>query len=428
MPCAIKVRGKFLVLAAIFHVLITLGLFTVGRLGLAPARVDRFGIAEFALDSRNHAAHAELLAGALKRGEIGAWFRDRQPLHIKLFSISILLSAPLLGNNILAAEPLNLLLYLVIIEATFRLGLVIGGSRGARVAAFLVAVWPSVVLHSCQFLRDPLIIIAVAALISVLVLLLKKKLKWLQAAYATAIGALMVWVIWNSKPEMWLVILAVNCVATAIFVIRMIDKRRLFVVNLVAVILLNVVPFVMPRPALGVVSADWSVRPESQSASLWSRISQARDKFIKENEDSGSTIDKDVTFNTPNEILRYVPRALEIGYLAPFPSMWVRTGNNVGLAGRLLSGAEMMLTYLLEILALIYLWKTRRRAGTWFVALATLIGMLAIGLVVVNVGTLYRMRYPFWVPIVVMGTAMLVRLPLPQRFAGIRIFRPRVMS
>jgi hypothetical protein len=36
--------------------------------------------------------------------------------------------------------------------------------------------------------------------------------------------------------------------------------------------------------------------------------------------------------------------------------------------------------------------------------------MVALGLVVANLGTLYRMRYPFWILLVIMGTGTLVDL------------------
>jgi hypothetical protein len=42
--------------------------------------------------------------------------------------------------------------------------------------------------------------------------------------------------------------------------------------------------------------------------------------------------------------------------------------------------------------------------------LATVLGMVALGLVVANLGTLYRMRYPFWILLVIMGAGSLVHL------------------
>ena len=125
---------------------------------------------------------------------------------------------------------------------------------------------------------------------------------------------------------------------------------------------------------------------------------------------SGSMIDADVTFNSGTDVIKYVPRALEISYLAPFPLMWFKTGYNVGLLGRLISGLEMTLTYLFEALACVFVWRTKKHFSSWLLVLTTMIGMLALGLVVANVGTLYRMRYPFWVLLVIMGAGALVNL------------------
>jgi len=98
-----------------------------------------------------------------------------------------------------------------------------------------------------------------------------------------------------------------------------------------------------------------------------------------------------------------VPRALEVGFFAPFPYMWLQPGHLVGSGGRLLSGIETLLTYMIECLALCGLWRARRRLSAWFLAVSILLGTVALGLAVNNIGALYRLRYPFWIMIVVLG-------------------------
>lgn len=51
-------------------------------------------------------------------------------------------------------------------------------------------------------------------------------------------------------------------------------------------------------------------------------------------------------------ILRHIPRAVVIGMLAPFPNMWFSVGDQVGKAGRLLSGCETLIMYAVQLLAL----------------------------------------------------------------------------
>jgi hypothetical protein len=120
-------------------------------------------------------------------------------------------------------------------------------------------------------------------------------------------------------------------------------------------------------------------------------------------------VDANVTFSGPGDVVKYVPRALEIGYLAPFPSMWFGAGDHVGLMGRLLSGLEMAMTYMIEVLAGIFMWRRRRHLDAWLLLLATTTGVLALAMIVVNIGTLYRMRYPFWILMVAMAAPIITQ-------------------
>ena len=90
--------------------------------------------------------------------------------------------------------------------------------------------------------------------------------------------------------------------------------------------------------------------------------------------------------------------------------MWFSAGYNVGLIGRLLSGIETSLTYALELMACVFLWRNWRCLQVWLLAIAAALGILALGMVVVNVGTLYRMRYAFWVLLAIVGSGGLVQI------------------
>jgi hypothetical protein len=150
---------------------------------------------------------------------------------------------------------------------------------------------------------------------------------------------------------------------------------------------------------------------------IWGRIADARDKFIVRNAvaGSGSMIVSDVTFSTSADTIKYIPRALEIGYLSPFPATWFTRGKSVALIGRLVSGVEMSLTYVLEALACVFVYRRWGRLDTWLLSFTTTIGVLACGLVVINLGTLYRMRYSFWILIVVMAASTFSGLILPKQ-------------
>jgi hypothetical protein len=116
-----------------------------------------------------------------------------------------------------------------------------------------------------------------------------------------------------------------------------------------------------------------------------------------------SNIDRDVQLQSFGDIVRYIPRALVIGFFAPFPKMWVESGS-YGRTGRLLSGAETLVMYFLYVAVAFCLWRDRRNLKMWFVFLIAAVGLLALGLVVVNAGALFRIRYVFWMMLIILSS------------------------
>lgn len=121
---------------------------------------------------------------------------------------------------------------------------------------------------------------------------------------------------------------------------------------------------------------------------------------------AGSIIDKDVRFPSMWSFIEYLPRALEIGLLAPFPNMWFERGMTQGSrAMRLVSGLEMCAAYslLLGWAFLIASTERNRLGSVVFVATACLTIICVMGFAVPNIGTLYRMRYPLFMIVVALG-------------------------
>jgi hypothetical protein len=399
--------------AAIFHLIFTLSVFSVGRYGWAPTHFNSDGIGEFGRDSRLHKIAVDGLVNTLKQGQVPSWFNNPEQLHVKFYSLSVLPMGFLCGSTILAVEPVNLLYYLAILTMTFGLGKLVAGERAAWLAALIVALWPSLLLHTTQFLRDPLLLTAFLALITILVLLLRENFNWLWVMGATFAGAASIYVVLRTRPGLSLVITGVIVLSAFLLLTKTVCLRKLFALNFLVLAVLIVVSAMTFRDA---ASLHKRTRPGAprRSGFIWSSVAIARYNFIADGRNvSGSIIDADMFFNSATDVISYVPRALEIGYLAPFPSMWFQAGQNVGLLGRLLSGIEMMLTYLFEIFAGIFVWRNRKHFSPWLLVFTTAIGTLALGLVVVNVGTLYRMRYPFWVLLVIMAAGSLVHLRAP---------------
>ena len=138
---------------------------------------------------------------------------------------------------------------------------------------------------------------------------------------------------------------------------------------------------------------------------VWTRtINQIRDRRggFRVYTAQESNIGGDVQFNSAWDIVRFVPRAAVVGFLAPFPRMWFEAGS-YGVAGRLLSGAETFVMYLLYVAAGICVWRERRRLAMWLIFLTATAGLIGLGLVVVNAGALYRIRYVFWIMLIVIA-------------------------
>jgi len=397
--------------AAIFHVLLAVSVFSVGRFGLFPSQFNGDGIGEFARDGKAFREQANSLADTLTEGRVGSWVKENATFHVKVLSLDFVLMRPLFGSNIIAAEPLNLLYYLAILTLCFSLARVIAGKRAAWLASAIVAVWPSLLLHTTQFIRDPLIIMAILTLVLVLTQQLRKIQTWRRAAIGGVISTLACFVIWMCRRELWPVVSAVIVLGVVLLLLRILRERKLLTWNLAVIGLLCVLTIAVPRIMRSpkpITAERLNVIPKNQDPSFFGVLKWTREEFIREGlQKSGSMIDAEVNFSNRADVIKYIPRALEIGFLAPFPTMWFTAGYNVGLIGRLLGGLETSLTYVIEALACVFIWRRRRHLDTWLMFLTTTIGVLALGLVVVNLGTLYRMRYSFWILMVIMAAGTL---------------------
>src|SRR5215468_2759528 len=81
--------------AAVFHVLVAIAVLGIGKAELMPQQFDKRGLAQFANDGQLYMQEAEELADRLSTGDIVGWFSRPGQLHVKLFSLSVLLFRPL---------------------------------------------------------------------------------------------------------------------------------------------------------------------------------------------------------------------------------------------------------------------------------------------------------------------------------------------
>lgn len=454
--------GHLLLCAACLHVAAAAGAHAAGRWGLAPGLFGEGGVASFASDGRVYRLQIAALEKTLGEEGAGAWLRAGAPVHVKLYSLSSALLGPVFGQSVLSVEPLNLLYYLGTLLLVYAVGREAFGEREGLVAAALSAgLLPTFLLHSTQLLKDPLFV--AVALVLVLV-----SVKWLTTEYglgaglaAGLVGGAAAGSLWLIKNSAWWVVLAIMLLGAGLSLARQLGRRRLVAGNVAGVALMLLVgvgvsrlvtPYWLPkeywmphRPgaekseagaeaaaAGGPAARDGAGRglrtpadaqdgrrpggraPGGLLSGAALRVADARAQFVELYPGAASNVDEGVRFEGAGDVVRYLPRALLVGLCAPFPSMWLGAGGQAGAAGRLLGGAETLLMYGVYLLALVTLWRRRREPAVWMLALAALCGVLALGLVVVNVGALYRQRYLFWILLIVVAADAAARLAAPR--------------
>jgi hypothetical protein len=427
-------RGKYLILTAgAFHFCVSLLVLVAGRLGLFGGSFDARGLGSFAPDSGQYFGHASSLANVLSTQGMTGWWANSFPIHVRLYSLSITALGPLVGQNVLAVEPLNLICFVTVLIVVFKLGSEIIDRRAALVAAIVVALWPTFLLHSTQVLKDQLFIPGFLGLILICTRLVARSFDLRSSLLHGFAGAVLTGWLWLVKADLWEFSLLVLLLAIVLSGLRAFRERAIAPGNILAGALLVggliAAPQLLtryrkpnPHPLLTVTGtgADQAitinrvlgerepVQPPSRASSGLERLREkiAWARYLYANyPGSTSTIDPDVRLESWREIIRYAPRALEIGLFAPFPNAWPGTGATVGRAGRILSGLEMLAMYLIYGLVVVAIWSKRKQLTIWFLLLVSIGSLLALSIVTANLGALYRLRYPFWILLIILGVA-----------------------
>jgi hypothetical protein len=232
---------------------------------------------------------------------------------------------------------------------------------------------------------------------------------------------------WLVRANMWNVLLVAVALTFVLLISRMVRRNRFMIGNTMALLVIIATVLLAPArlestslPGVRQPSTPLAIYSTSQPVlrdDRWTRVLRQfaeRRSGFRSYISQASNIDRDVVFRSPGDIVRFVPRALAIGFFAPFPKMWFQSGS-YGRAGRLLSGAETLAMYFLYLAVGVSLWQERRNLKMWLVFLIATTGMLALGLVVVNAGALYRIRYVFWMLLIVIASRRLTQINADQK-------------
>lgn len=417
--------ARVLCLAALLHVCLAVALQLCGRWAVAPDWIEPDG--NLARLTHDNYFYVRTLSGWVADPDSISWLGPvlrHAPVHLRLYVPLARGPAPLL----LLAEPLNLSLYLLCVGLIYLLGRRLFSARAGVLAAAALAVWPSFVLHTLQLLKEPFFVAAYLGLIYALLCLLSDEVTPLRGAALGALSALLLAVLKLLRWEMWEVQQASLLVFGALLLWRQLWARRLWPGNTVAAVVLAAGLLSFPalslrapvlrnlaeRPtAAQTVAAEavagpgrapgWRDRVLARVLSLGTRARYLRRKAVLECQQAPLGPRHAPSCGAQVDGEGGVLGALRLGLWAPGPATWHQEGAQAGRAGRMLGGAEMLLLYAAQALALAALWRERRRVEVWWLGLAALLGCVALGLTVVNLGTLFRLRYGFFALVLVLA-------------------------
>lgn len=406
-----------LLVALSLHVMVATAVFLIGKYQFLPNQIDPVGLAKDS-DAASYQGDCIILGYVLRDRGIREWLVWPTQLHVRLYSLPVMIVFRTAGFSILALEPLNALYYLAILYLVFKIGLLVFDRESALLTAGLVALWPSFVFHTTQMFRDPLLILATLVVTYVVIAALSAPVGWRSAllfAIASMLGMVIIWIV---RSAMWYPLSAALAVGFVLLILQSIRAHRLRLLGALLTGVCTVTVVLMPR-LHSIFNNQQEITVEAnpgptetwQRVSLIEQINSRRKGFQYSVNDDGnvvsnsgvSNIDTDIKFHSVSDLIRYSPRALTIGMFSPFPNIWFAVGGRMGRAGRLLAAVETFCIYLIEFLALFGLWRTRRKVTAWFLLMFALIGVCSLAIVTSNLGALYRLRYPFFLMIFVIG-------------------------
>src|SRR4029079_6904842 len=222
------------------------------------------------------------------------------------------------------------------------------------------------------------------SLFLILAWLLQRKFSWRNSVLLGIAGLSLVEVLWLARGNLWNLVDATLAIATILLIVRMVRERQLLGPNLIVLIVIVTAAVLVPariesttlagtRPPTALIAIPSGQTTSSRS--LWAKIItqiQSRRGGFKTYTAKESNIDEDVIFRTESDVIKYLPRAVVVGFFAPFPRMWFEVGSN-GRAAHLVSGLETFIMYLLYLPAGYCVWINRRNFSVWLIFLAAFI-------------------------------------------------------
>ncbi|MCB1022801.1 MAG: hypothetical protein KDB79_00325 [Acidobacteria bacterium] len=404
-----------LLFGGVAHVFATFAVYLIGAARLVPNWIYPEGVLRE--DPSRYLIRCRELSLAMSNGNFDFLYTYQEQIQIRLYALSHFLQARFIGSNVLTFELVNLPLFLALLFLVYKIGEIVFGKRIGIVSAYLLVFFPSLMLHTTQPLRDLLFIVVFLFLVFLLLKLLTKDLSAKQSFGWVAIACLNFLLLWFVRDSMFPVYFAVVLAAFVFMAIRVFYDGWRFKWNVFPLTGLAIAIFLTPFLLSNYLPLKRGEKPESRDSSIVKsnvtnrsgqpaylrKINTIRYGFSVSYRDAGSNIDAGYLFENSSDLITYLPKAAAIGLFAPFPNTWLGEGVEYGKTGRLISGFETLIFYLIMILAVYSVYKDRS-LPTFFLATIFLIGVTSLGLVMINVGAIYRMRYVFWILLIIAAT------------------------
>lgn len=420
-------KGRFFLLAVsgLIHLIISFTLCFFGNYKFFPSLIFEGGI--LTGDAPLYVKKYAILSQSLLAGDWHFLFTHDEQIHVRLYTLSYTILSPLFGDSVLSYELVNLPLFLLAIFLMRGIGKACFDKAVGLRAGIIFLFFPTMLAHFSQPLRDPLAICLFLALFLILAKVFKNALDLSKALLFFAAAVFAFFLMWLTRENMLPIYLGFIIISVSLYIIWNIRQLRqnkynfLMLAALLAFCLATPVFLsrLLPNPYIFLPTTAEDIETLKQGTAkvneyqeflkdsdvpvYLEKLNLTRHKFLLFYRDAGTNIDDDVLFRSPLDIIRYAPRALEIGLLAPFPKMWFANGKDAGRTGRIISGVETLLSYILMIFAVIALVKFYRSIFTWQIFLTVIYAEFILGIGVVNVGALYRLRYVFWCLMIVLA-------------------------
>ncbi len=343
---------------------------------------------------------AQALAERIQREGWGAWALRPPPSFQPMSGITAFFYA-LTG----IPEPYVLLPYNAFLHATafvvlIRILELLAFPRTyALLGALPFLLFPSHLTWTAQIHRDGLYILGAFLLVYTLLLVLKAPegfLPWGPLALILWGG---LW--WVARPHMLFpggYLLALAGVGLGAWVLLR-RRPRVLLAGGSLIVLGLLAPLEAPSPPpLQAPAWRWHPSPylPARLDGLLARLSETRLAFYHTWPRRPGNLDEGWVPDSAWAHLRYLPRALEVGFLYPGPSLWFTPGGTpLGSLGRAVTPLEMLLTYLAYVGFALWLWRNRRYPWAWVLVLVPILFVWLHVITEPNMGAIYRKRFGF---------------------------------